>query len=447
MRFKLLLLGFILILISSLVSATDYTVAVSQTSHPSDSSVGYAGGSQLSQESQRFNVSEDMCTDLVSVYFGDKFNTPPIIFFTIETDDGTGKPSGIVIESDANMSVDANGVPANAWYNLSYAAEWCLTADTPYILTSRVYTGVGGDNLIRWKLDTADPYSGGTRISWFDTGPWTIQASDDLAFIIYAIIPTIAPLITNLILISAEGNTNNTFDSTPTINITLNNDGIGCISNQSDGNYTDCKGRGGQCIAGEVDTKGICTLPSNQSLTVLDVPQTLYFWANSSTGINHNVFNNSIDVTLLISSFVSRVSSCYTNDSLGGCFAINWTIPYNQINWSDNITIHSGNYSWNFTELNITSIDVWMFNLTNNGTTNLSVNIKLSNINPSIWQLFYNNTNITSTSFINILNLSKNTTQFINFSLNLYNISETYVNWTLNRTNANWTFNYTIEIL
>lgn len=79
-------------------------------------------------------------------------------------------------------------------------------------------------------------------------------------------------------------------------------------------------------------------------------------------------------------------NSCY-NNSLGDCFAINWSLAYNQINWSDNYTIHSGNYSWNFTEYDIKPIDNFIFNFTNNGTTNITIKIKL-NTSSSKWNVF-----------------------------------------------------------
>jgi len=146
-----------------------------------------------------------------------------------------------------------------------------------------------------------------------------------------------------------------------------------------------------------------------------------------------------------------EVDDCYNNTigDLGDCFAINWSLAADQINWSDNATSQSGNYTWNFTQLNVSPVDAWLFNFTNNGTTNITVSIKLNNTNTS-WQLYYYNGstrfNLTSTSFIALLNLTTGTTKLVNFTLDIRNVSQTYVNWSLNKSTAEWGFNYTLNV-
>ena len=102
---------------------------------------------------------------------------------------------------------------------------------------------------------------------------------------------------------------------------------------------------------------------------------------------------------------------------------------YNQINWSRNQTLN-GNFSWNFTELNIKPIGSWLFNFTNNNTQLITVQMKLNQTNPSKWQLFYGGINLTKLDYTSVVDISANSTKLINLTMNLYNISETYVNWT-----------------
>ena len=144
-----------------------------------------------------------------------------------------------------------------------------------------------------------------------------------------------------------------------------------------------------------------------------------------------------------------EVDSCYNWTSLGDCFEVNFSRAFDQINWSDNATIHDGNYSWNFSEKGINAGNPWLFNFSNNGTVNLTVAIKLDGLNTSMWQLFYvdNATthNLTSTSWIFFLNVSNGTTELVNFSLDVYDLNQTYVNWSLQSSRGGWAFNYTLN--
>ena len=60
--------------------------------------------------------------------------------------------------------------------------------------------------------------------------------------------------------------------------------------------------------------------------------------------------------------------------------------------------------------------------------------------------LYSNRIPVSNSSFTPLLNLEANTTRRINCTLNLINISQTYVNWSLTESNAEWSFNYTINV-
>lgn len=144
--------------------------------------------------------------------------------------------------------------------------------------------------------------------------------------------------------------------------------------------------------------------------------------------------------------FTYNVNDCYNASSLGDCFAVNWSKAWEQINWSDNETIFGGNYTWNFTDKDIPSIPLWQFNLTNHQVADITVNITLNFTNTSRWQLFYRGNNLTTdTTFKGFINVSGSSTIRVNLSLNLYNITQRYVNFTLNRSTANWGFNFSLN--
>ncbi len=147
-------------------------------------------------------------------------------------------------------------------------------------------------------------------------------------------------------------------------------------------------------------------------------------------------------------SFNFTFDSCYDNVSLGGCFAINWAIPYNQINWSDNGTVErGGNFSWNFTETGIQPLNKWLFNVTyHNLTKNGTLRIKLNQTSRN-WTLRYNQTNLSSTEYVSFLNITNGTSVLINFTLDILNFNQSYINWGLVYSNADWSFNYTLNMI
>lgn len=138
--------------------------------------------------------------------------------------------------------------------------------------------------------------------------------------------------------------------------------------------------------------------------------------------------------------------------SISQQFQPNWTNAY--VNWSNNISL-AGNFSWNFTEGNISTYPVvdFTYNFTNNGTTNITVRMKLNQscVRCQLW--CWNTTNNASYRLWNItpvwsslFNLTTNTTKKVNCTLDLLNISQAYINWTLNSTTAVWDFNVSVNI-
>ncbi len=170
---------------------------------------------------------------------------------------------------------------------------------------------------------------------------------------------------------------------------------------------------------------------------------------------------NSQDTVLLRDGFTSaylivadqgnlsyEVDDCFDNGSLGGCFAINWSEGIGQVNWSDNVTIHSGDFSWNFTEENIQPVGIWLFNFSNNGTTNFTVSIILNGTVPSLWQVFKDNhtVNLSNSAWSVLCNVTSNTSELVNLTFDLYNISEQYINWTEQNNSFSWGFNFSVNV-
>ncbi len=109
-----------------------------------------------------------------------------------------------------------------------------------------------------------------------------------------------APTISNAICTSCISETNDTLDSTPTINVTVIDNVVGVsgvrIANDSSYNFSNATGTR-DCTEGNGNT-WVCTLPSSDKLTTFDVEKTLYFWANDTKGNYHSASNLSIGITL-----------------------------------------------------------------------------------------------------------------------------------------------------
>ena len=132
-------------------------------------------------------------------------------------------------------------------------------------------------------------------------------------------------------------------------------------------------------------------------------------------------------------------------------YNVNWSKVTEQINFSEGNT-SIGNYSWNFTDLNLVTYPLvnWTYNITNNRTVNITVSLRISRIT-DYFNWTWTETNLTiNQSFQNLFNLTPNSSKLMNFTLNLINTSQVYVNWSVTNNRANWTFipifNQTVRI-
>ena len=182
------------------------------------------------------------------------------------------------------------------WNGTVYS--WFLNGTQDTLFVSSTQSDRGSDHISIGNDNSADSLDGIIDDWSFWNRTLTPAEMIDLTNNGLTVSDSVPPLITNALCTSCIIGTNNTLDSTPTINDTLDETGTSCISNQSTGTYSDCRGRGGLCSNG-ADNVDVCTIPSNQSLTNFYNIQTLYLWANDSLGNSHTVFNNTINVTLV----------------------------------------------------------------------------------------------------------------------------------------------------
>ena len=108
----------------------------------------------------------------------------------------------------------------------------------------------------------------------------------------------------------------------------------------------------------------------------------------------------------------------------------------------------AGNYTWNFTEYNVSPINLtdYLFKFT--GVVNSSIQVYLKQNQTKDWYEWWcevNQTNFNiSDSPINILNLSLIGEEvLVNCTLSALNVSQTLVNWSVTNDRASIDFTYT----
>jgi len=258
------------------------------------------------------------------------------------------------------------------------------------------------------------------------------------------------PLAPKLTVYAPEDNTFYLFGTNATINVsylathTINNTfEIKIFLNTSTNLFSNLSYTNGSNDSSLVDVP-----PGSWNLTVS---------ANVSNGTLSNV-TSKIRYVVVANASVDLVIAFHpgmTVDDLKNAFCINATKITEQLNFSNPVHF-AGNYSYNFTENNITScaynystatnVTEFLYNLSSNGTHwNITVLMKV-NQTKDWYELHCTNRylNITTVN-VEIVNLTPGEHLTVNCTMNLLNVSQTFSNWTISINRAVWDFNETFN--
>ena len=124
-------------------------------------------------------------------------------------------------------------------------------------------------------------------------------------------------------------------------------------------------------------------------------------------------------------------------------YAPNWTAAYSDLNFTSE-PMMSGNFSWNYTEYNITGVGQGgcLLNVTNTDTRtahNLQAKIDVE----KAWYDWKCNDISINTTFQTVTSVPASSSVCLNCTLDLININQTYVEWNLTENYAYWNFTYT----
>ncbi len=187
------------------------------------------------------------------------------------------------------------------------------------------------------------------------------------------------------------------------------------------------------------------TVISNNTKTnfsLINLVDGYYIWnveSCSSKICNFSSSNFTLTVSIPIAGMLNATLSPNITDLF---YPVNWS----KLNLTAVINHTTGNFTWNLTEYNVSAYNLteWVFNLTNTG--DLPINVTLKQNQTKNWYEWWCNNN---TIAINITDspktlfiLTGGQTRFINCTLNVINISETKVNWSVTVDRAIWDFDY-----
>jgi hypothetical protein len=215
-----------------------------------------------------------------------------------------------------------------------------------------------------------------------------------------------------------------------------------------EGNYSQITANNSNFKFATTDTtsQAFNTIPSFENLDSDE--HCFYISCIDSNGLNETATNVSTSGCLNITVSISNFSSSINENITTLLYGVNYSRI--TINYS-NPTVLAGNFTWNFSDYNITAINgsLWTFNFTSNGTASVNISLQQNQTLPWYqWWCWNTSTdktwNITATKQ-NLFNLSAGTSKKINCTLDVINITMTFVNWsaTVNKAYWNFTWNFT----
>ena len=143
--------------------------------------VGDTGGTETAQ-SQGFKVDAVMQMKAVEVYIKKAAGTPGDITVRIETD-SSAKPSGTLVDTDAEATIPAFVTATYGWIKVEFPAAFDLAATTLYHIVLKTAAAANDQNYT-WAADDSSPaYSDGAMSVSTDGGSsWTAVSGSDAYF-------------------------------------------------------------------------------------------------------------------------------------------------------------------------------------------------------------------------------------------------------------------------
>lgn len=459
-RIKNYLIFLIIVLFIPIVYGAQGDILISYEVKNDVTQVG-ANNANLEEKAQSFNSSSNITVQGIQLNISAKLNTPDEAYWVEIQTDSAGLPSNNLACEDCSSNNITGTSVVIGWNQWNFSESINLNDTTPYWIVVRSNETTGeGQNMIRPTIDINDAYLNGSMATRTNGGAWSGLA-DDMTFRVIegGFLPG-TPIINSSWQVTSDNiigvESNSTWNEGGQINISTNllsftvdtniNSNMSCRIDV-EGNYT-------ENINFNANTKSATTETTSHALTVYENisygNHCLYCAfadeqgnernaGNSTSGcLNFTRMNDLTNVTVKLHPKLQELS-----------YNINFSLV--NVNFTQAI-INDGNWTWNFSQnvtnfvidntTNVTNLK-YTFNVSNNGTDNVTIGLRQNQTKP--WYEWYcKGVNITNT-LNNLINLSNKSSTIFNCTLNLINISQSYVNYTLTSDRSNYDFNYLFE--
>ena len=240
--------------------------------------------------------------------------------------------------------------------------------------------------------------------------------------------------ISDVVCTSCVANITN--DNTPTFTLTTSSNGICRLSSNLTATWISMNDTRNFTTTGGTSHTGTIIVADTLPVGV----QNISIICNRTDGTNTSNTTFELEVTGPASN-ATNIKITFNSQITRG--AMEYQPDWTYINFNSFINL-SGNYTWTGSVPNATfnSSIKYTFDVHNNQSYDVDFRLK-TNESKSWWSWYCNNT-LVGTGFTQILsNITAGTRKFVNCTLDLIDMSQTYENWILIENNATWRFNYT----
>lgn len=149
------------------------TLTSYETGQDEDQFLGDSGGTEF-RKAQSFQLSALSTVQTADLYLTDGPSSPTDdITVRIETDDGSGFPSGTLVDANATGTISAASVTGSYQFlTCTFSGEFVLSATTTYHLVASV-PNQSNDVRFHWGVDNGGSYASGKAMSSSDGGAWS----------------------------------------------------------------------------------------------------------------------------------------------------------------------------------------------------------------------------------------------------------------------------------
>lgn len=155
-----------------------------ETGQDEDQFIGDSGGNEF-RKAQSFQISILANVDSADLYLVDGPTSPTdAITVRVETDNGSGFPSGTLVDANATGTIAAASVTGSYQFlTCTFNAPFSLLASTTYHLVASV-PNQSNDVRFHWGVDNGGLYTSGKAMSSTNGGAWadTGAGNYDLLF-------------------------------------------------------------------------------------------------------------------------------------------------------------------------------------------------------------------------------------------------------------------------